>query len=80
VDRIDTFTIPEGRRRRVYRPCDNLGAKRGAVSIQNLCRIFADSARVNFRQTRTVANRRHVPTADDCCRATDIVKPPVRFP
>jgi hypothetical protein len=34
----------------VYRPCDNLGAKRGAVSIQNLCRILAHSAQVNFRQ------------------------------
>ena len=34
----------------MYRPCDNLGAKRGAVSIQIPCRILAHGAQVNFRQ------------------------------
>jgi Transglycosylase associated protein len=35
-EKIDTFTIPEGRRRRVYRPGRKLGARRGALSTESM--------------------------------------------
>jgi hypothetical protein len=33
---IDTFTIPEGRRRRVYRPCAKRGARLGGLSTKTM--------------------------------------------
>src|SRR5215471_18265741 len=33
---IDTFTIPEGRRRRVYQPCWKFGARPGVLSIETM--------------------------------------------
>jgi hypothetical protein len=35
-EKIDTFTIPEGRRRQVYRPSAKSGARLGRMSTNNV--------------------------------------------
>jgi hypothetical protein len=41
AEKIDTFTIPDGGRRRVYRPCSKFDSRRDVLSIMTmLCCIF----------------------------------------
>jgi len=52
AEEIDTFTIPNGGRRRVYRPCSKSGARPVVLSIITmLCCIFrlAKAAAGHFR-------------------------------
>ena len=56
----DTFTVPEGRRRRVYRPGCNVGARRRGLSTQNSCQQRGGSlrCRVQIPQGRLTVIRR----------------------
>jgi hypothetical protein len=46
---IDTFTIPEGRRRQVYQPCIEIEARGRALSSQNDARELWQQRRARVR-------------------------------